>query len=212
MQKLVYNGSILLLLALAVFFVCEAASPRILKEPAATAARPPANAAWQGAAWQPAACPDENLDVLRLHIVANSDSAEDQRVKLLVRDMLLAHFAPANSLRQAEELLLDAGDDVLAAVGDVLLREGCAYGAQLRFGVMDFPARAYAGVLYPAGAYEALRVELGAAGGQNWWCVLFPPLCLVDIATADLPGTDELVFESDIAAYLKRLKAGHKKQ
>ncbi|MDL2258039.1 stage II sporulation protein R [Eubacteriales bacterium OttesenSCG-928-K08] len=152
---------------------------------------------------QAAQVEEEKQDVLRLHIVANSDDAEDQRVKLLVRDALLEGFSPANSLYEAESLLLKEGSGVLETVEEVLRQENCGYGAQLRFGQMEFPDRTYGDTFYPAGVYEALRVELGDASGQNWWCVLFPPICLVDIAVQDIEGTDELVFESDILNFLK---------
>lgn len=149
---------------------------------------------------------DNAPEVLRLHILANSDNAEDQRVKLLVRDALVKEFAPAGSLEEAEEVLLNGGGGVLETVNRVLQEQGCAYGAQLRLGVMEFPEKQYGNTTYPAGKYEALRVELGNAAGQNWWCVLFPPLCLVDIGVEDIPGTDELVFESDIVRLLEQWK------
>ena len=149
---------------------------------------------------------DNAPEVLRLHILANSDSAEDQRVKLLVRDVLIKEFAPAGSLQEAEEVLLNDGGGVLETVNRVLKEQGCGYGAQLRLGVMDFPEKQYGDMTYPAGKYEALRVELGNAAGQNWWCVLFPPLCLVDIGVEDIPNSDELVFESDIARLIEQWK------
>lgn len=198
MKPTFLNGTKLLLLAAAVLLFCEAANPQLLR---GAHAAEPALAAPSETEY---VHPEEFQEILRLHVVANSDSEEDQRVKLLVRDALLARFSPAHSLREAEELLLLGGEDVYAAVQEVLAAEGCAYGAQLRFGVMDFPDRDYGGVRYPAGAYEALRVELGGAVGQNWWCVLFPPLCLVDAAVQDLPDTDELVFESDLLALLRQ--------
>lgn len=143
--------------------------------------------------------------ILRLHIVANSDSAEDQRVKLLVRDALVREFAPAGSLAGAEDIVLKDGGGVLETVRRVLREQGSPYGAQLRFGVMPFPEKTYGDTTFPPGEYEALRVELGAAGGQNWWCVLFPPLCLVDAGVQDI-GTDKLVFESDIVKLIKEWK------
>ena len=149
---------------------------------------------------------DGTPEVLRLHILANSDSKEDQRVKLLVRDALIQEFAPAGSLKEAEKLLLNSGGGVLETVNRVLKEQGCGYGAQLRLGVMEFPDKTYGGTTYPAGEYEALRVELGNAEGKNWWCVLFPPLCLVDIGVEDIPGTDELVFESDLVKLMEQWK------
>lgn len=151
-------------------------------------------------------CEEETPGILRLHVVANSDGDEDQRVKLLVRDALIEQFSPSSSLKDAEQLLILHGDEIQNTVEDVLSEQGCGYGAQLRVGLMDFPEREYNGEVFPAGEYEALRVELGEAKGQNWWCVLFPPLCLVDSSVTELDYTDELIFESDIIAYLKKLK------
>ena len=145
-------------------------------------------------------------EILRLHVVANSNSDEDQRVKLLVRDALVKEFAPAGSKDEAERILLKDGGGVLETVQRVLHDQNCSYGAQLKLGVLDFPDRTYDGIVFPAGQYEALRVELGSAQGKNWWCVLFPPLCLVDAGVQDIPDSDKLIFESDIAKLLKEWK------
>ncbi len=134
--------------------------------------------------------------VLRLHVIANSDSDEDQRIKLAVRDALLKRFAPAGTLTKAEEILLSDGAALQEAVDEVLWENGCGYGGELRLGVAQFPDRTYKDAEYPAGEYEALRVVLGSGEGQNWWCVLFPPLCLIKEGVEDIPGTDEIVFES----------------
>lgn len=196
-KSILHLGQKLLMLCIAVVLCCEAVNPQLLRHTAAVSAS-------AGAPTSAELAPDEAQQILRLHVVANSDSEEDQRVKLLVRDALIQRFAPANSLAQAEELLLLGGGDVQSTVDAVLRQQGCGYNAQLRFGTMEFPEKSYAGVSYPAGEYEALRVELGAAAGQNWWCVLFPPICLVDIGVTDLPDTDELVFESDLLALLHK--------
>ena len=179
-------------IVLILFFYHEAVTPTILQS--------------TPAAQEAMLHQDGAPEVLRLHILANSDSKEDQRVKLLVRDALIREFAPAGSLQEAEEVLLNEGGGVLETVKRVLREQGCAYGAQLRFGVMGFPDKTYGDTTYPAGEYEALRVELGNAEGQNWWCVLFPPLCLVDIGVEDIPGTDELVFESDLLKLIEEWK------
>ena len=124
-------------------------------------------------------------------------------MKYLVRDALIQRFAPAQSKDEAEQVLLNDGSGVLETVYQVLQEQGCSYGAQLRLGVMEFPERTFGDTVFPAGEYEALRVELGTAEGKNWWCVLFPPLCLVDAGVQDIPDSDKLVFESDIARLIK---------
>ncbi len=129
--------------------------------------------------------PGADGEVIRLHIVANSDSSEDQRVKMLVRNEVLALaqlsddiMTPKNAAA-AEGILKKAGEPLLSAVRRVLEREGAGYDAQLVLGDFDFPGREYDGKLYPAGSYRALRIILGSGEGKNWWCVLFPPLCII---------------------------------
>lgn len=130
--------------------------------------------------------PERDGEVIRLHIVSNSDSEEDQRVKLLVRDEVLAlarlkdDIIYPESIAFAEHLLKMNGQIILQAVRRVLEREGMEYDAQLLIGDFEFPDREYAGMLYPAGSYRALRILLGKAEGKNWWCILFPPLCIIN--------------------------------
>lgn len=142
-------------------------------------------------------------DVLRLHILANSDSAEDQRVKLLVRDQIIRSLPATDSAAETEAYLLSHGAEILALVESILHENGCDYGAQLMLGVYEFPDRDYDGKLYPAGDYNALRILLGSGQGQNWWCVLFPPLCIVTVDEEPLPETDDIEFESSIAKWIR---------
>ncbi|MDO4573553.1 MAG: stage II sporulation protein R, partial [Clostridia bacterium] len=127
-------------------------------------------------------------EVLRLHILANSDSEADQRVKLLVRDAILAVMEPCGELAEAEAWLLANGRLVLETAERVRRENGFHYGAQLMLGESEFPDRVYGGTLYPAGSYYALRVVLGSGAGHNWWCVLFPPLCIVTADAEELPN------------------------
>ena len=132
-------------------------------------------------------------DILRLHIIANSDSEEDQRVKLIVRDELLRlerECFLGGTKDETKAGLMENGGEVLRLVERVLRENGFDYGAQLKLGVYDFPDREYAGRLYPAGRYEALRIVLGRGEGHNWWCVMFPPLCL-DAAVSSPQYTNE---------------------
>ena len=126
--------------------------------------------------------------VLRLHVKARSDSAEDQRVKLQVRDALLPFFENADTYADARTFLTKNGAALQAAAEQALRDAGVEYGATLALGRSMFPDRVYDGILFPAGEYDALTVTLGGGDGQNWWCVLFPPLCIVteDGGTVDL--------------------------
>lgn len=117
--------------------------------------------------------------ILRLHILANSDSSEDQAFKLLVRDAVVPIFEQSTSYADARTFLLTHGAALQETAERVLRENGCTYTVQLSLGTESFPDRIYDGVLYPAGDYDALCIRLGKAQGHNWWCVLFPPLCII---------------------------------
>lgn len=149
-------------------------------------------------------------ECIRLHVIANSDSAEDQAVKLKVRDAVLAcarESFTASDRDEAEEQLMDMGGSLDAAVNAVLAENGMDYGAYLAFGEFDFPDREYAGKTYPAGRYRALRVVLGDGAGHNWWCVMFPPLCLIETEDepAEFNGDGTLRFKSYIWDFIREV-------
>ena len=120
--------------------------------------------------------------VIRLHVLANSDSEADQALKLRVRDAVLAEaeelFVPGAGRAETEELLRAHLYDLAAAGAEVVGEAGYSYPVTASL-VHDywFPTKTYTDFALPAGAYTALRIEIGAGGGQNWWCVVFPPLC-----------------------------------
>jgi len=142
--------------------------------------------------------------VLRLHILANSDEATDQAVKLRVRDALLPLFERAESYADARAFVLDHGATLLRLCQQTLAACGVSYGVQLLLGESDFPDRTYAGILFPAGVYDALQIVLGAGAGHNWWCVLFPPLCVVTPDGAAPDPQAGFTFESDLLALLRK--------
>ena len=145
-----------------------------------------------------------NTGVLRLHVIAASDSEEDQSAKLAVRDAILPLFSKAESYADARAFLLSHGSEIQSAAEAALSARGLDYGVQLSLGRETFPDRTYGDLLFPAGDYDALCVRLGPAEGHNWWCVLFPPLCIVteDGAPVDLDGIET---ESWIWNWLKSL-------
>jgi stage II sporulation protein R len=128
----------------------------------------------------------------RLHVIANSDSAADQQVKLMVRDAVLETteegILNSQSAKEAEEYISEHLGIIEATANDTLEKNGFDYRATATVGVSHFPDREYQGVDYPEGNYEALRVVLGEGQGQNWWCVMFPPLCLSETG-ADVDET-----------------------
>ncbi|HHY37022.1 MAG TPA: stage II sporulation protein R [Firmicutes bacterium] len=141
-------------------------------------------------------------DVLRLHIRANSDAPEDQEVKMAVRDAVLKVLDPG--LRQAESaveacrLVEGQLEEIGEAARQELQRRGKEGRVTVSLGRTHFPARQYRGIAFPAGEYLALQIFLGEGTGSNWWCVLFPPLCLVDGTTARAAGAEgDLVEEGE---------------
>ncbi len=128
--------------------------------------------------------------VLRLHILASSDSVTDQAVKLRVRDAILAlegdRLAAASSREAACATVQADAAQIQETAESVLAAAGCIYGARMSVGVYPFPNRRYGGAFYPSGDYAALRVVLGEGKGKNWWCVLFPPLCILEVEDGDI--------------------------
>lgn len=120
--------------------------------------------------------------VLRLHILADSDSEEDQRLKLCVRDALLERsgelFGEADDLESAEEAALEALPEIVDIAEDTLRAQGCDSTVRAYLADMEFDERVYGNITMPAGKYRALRIEIGEAKGHNWWCVMYPPLCI----------------------------------
>ncbi len=149
--------------------------------------------------------------IFRLHIIANSNSAEDQAVKLEVRDAVLEYEAEnldAVSAAKTREELMTHGAELLDIIEGVLRSNGFDYGAQMLVGTFPFPDREYNGVLYPAGDYDAFRVILGDGAGENWWCVMFPPLCILKSDNGKINTDETIEFESVFVKLFKLLFGG----
>ena len=129
-----------------------------------------------------ARCAGIRREVLRLHVIANSDSEIDQQAKLYVRDQLLLAgaglFGGAVDAAQAEAVIAPRIAELEACARQALRDCGLEYGVHVTVEVDYFNTRSYEDVTLPAGRYQAVKVILGQGGGQNWWCVMFPPLCL----------------------------------
>ncbi len=143
--------------------------------------------------------------VIRLHILANSDSESDQDIKIKVRDMLLEKWGKKlmelGDSGKAWDALSNMIPDIQKDVNTFLQDLGADYKSNVKAGVYDFPEKDYDGVEFPEGRYHALKVELGAAAGHNWWCVMFPPLCLIgDNGEMSIEDYKELVKELDAEA------------
>ena len=137
-----------------------------------------------------AACDDLRQNVLRLHIIANSDSEADQAVKLLVRDKVLEQsadiFEGETELYRAEEKAVERLDEFCETAERVLSENGFSYGASAEIGDSYFETREYEDFTLPAGNYRSLIIRLGKAEGKNWWCVIFPAVCIPAAGEASL--------------------------
>ncbi|MGN1194833.1 MAG: stage II sporulation protein R, partial [Acutalibacteraceae bacterium] len=127
-------------------------------------------------------CQQISSQVLRLHVIANSDSKEDQELKLRVRDKILERsndiLKDANEKSTAQRKIADSLNELRLAAEDEIRKSGYTYPVRLELAKTDFPTRTYGNVTLPAGQYNAVRVIIGSGEGKNWWCVMFPPLCL----------------------------------
>lgn len=122
--------------------------------------------------------------VLRFRVIANSDTAYDEAVKIAVRNLILGDLEPVlrnvHSVPAARAVIARVLPTLRAEVAALLRHDGVSYRAALVVGVTTFPTKAYGTWVLPAGRYPALVVRLGEAEGHNWWCVLFPSLCFID--------------------------------
>ncbi len=127
---------------------------------------------------------DISNSVLRLHIVANSNSEIDQKLKLDVRDRIIKEtsklFASAKSPVEAISIAKSNLDTIIKIANNEIKGQGFDYTAIAKIGEFAFPTKTYGDISLPSGKYKALRIELGAAKGKNWWCVMYPPLCFAD--------------------------------
>ncbi|MBQ7820891.1 MAG: stage II sporulation protein R [Clostridia bacterium] len=139
--------------------------------------------------------------ILRLHVIANSDSDYDQDMKLAVRDAVLAELAclysenGVSSLREAKKAVDDNRERLVSAAKKAVFDYGGAYDVTLELGRELYPTKSYDNVTLPAGEYESLKIRIGNAEGKNWWCVLFPTLCLVQASRDE--SADTYVYEEN---------------
>lgn len=160
--------------------------------------------------------------VVRLHVLAHSDSAEDQAQKLRVRDAVLQVTTPllsaCRSQAEAERCLLEHREEILDAARQLLAAEGSERSVSLSLEREEYPERSYDSFCFPAGEYLSLRIGIGDAAGQNWWCCLFPPLCLgaasvskeaaedAFVTVGFTPSQYKVITESDRPVYRVRFK------
>ncbi len=147
---------------------------------------------------------NENLsdNVFRLHVISNSDSKEDQDLKYKVRDSLIEYMESLTSnINTKEEVIKIANahlEDFTNIAKRVIKDNGFNYDVKVEIGNFSFPTKQYGDISLPSGFYDALKVQIGEAKGQNWWCVMFPPLCFVDVTSGIVPEESKETLENNL--------------
>ena len=122
--------------------------------------------------------------LIRFHVIANSDSDKDQKLKLKVRDEVISYLQPklenSNSIEESEKIIKNEYKTLENIIKKVISKNGYNYIVKVGLEYSNFPAKQYSSVVLPAGKYKALRIIIGEGKGKNWWCVMFPPLCFID--------------------------------
>lgn len=133
--------------------------------------------------------------IIRLHVLANSDADYDQKLKLKVKDAIVTNmkdkFEKVSTKDEARELIYEQMDNMKRIAKEVIAKEGYDYDVSIYLGNCMFPTKVYGDMTFPAGEYEALRIDIGKAEGKNWWCVMFPPLCFVDGTYSVVPDSSK---------------------
>ncbi len=145
-------------------------------------------------------CADLRRNVLRLHVIANSDSEADQAVKLEVRDFILKEtenrIDDAADKDEVKKYFDDNSEHLTALVDGFLAEKGFSYTSSISLSHSYFETREYDGNTLPSGDYDALRITLGKGEGKNWWCVMFPPLCISAADGDELPAENYALMQS----------------
>ncbi|WAA09651.1 stage II sporulation protein R [Fervidibacillus albus] len=153
-------------------------------------------------------------EAIRLRILANSNSEQDQRIKREIRDLVNEQITEwvddLTSLEEAREVIIEHLDEIEDLSTSVLEREKVKQNVQVDFGKVAFPTKLYGQFLYPAGTYEAVLITIGEGNGANWWCVLFPPLCFLDFSSSSAIQDDPDESESSTEQHASGTKTTKK--
>jgi len=140
--------------------------------------------------------------IIRLHVVANSDTKLDQSLKLRVKDQIVTNLQGklkgVKNREQAKKIIAKNLGEIEQIAEKKMKSEGYDYKATAKLVHMDFPVKQYGDLTFPAGNYEALRVELGKAEGKNWWCVMYPSLCLIDSTYQIVPNNSKEMLKTSL--------------
>ena len=145
---------------------------------------------------------DISNSVFRLHVIANSDSEEDQILKYKVRDSLIEYMNElCLNISSKEEVISIAKmhkQDFIDIAKDTIMQNGYSYDVCIEIGNFYFPKKTYGDISLPEGMYDALKVKIGNAEGQNWWCVMFPPLCFVNVSSGIVPDDSKELMKEEL--------------
>lgn len=145
---------------------------------------------------------DISDSVFRLHVIANSDSKEDQELKYKVRDKVLEYMNLISKNCTSKEDVINLAkthqEEFKNIAQSVIKENGYNYNVNIYIGKYDFPTKTYGDISFPAGNYDCLRIEIGESQGQNWWCVMFPPLCFVDVTSGIVPEDSKSLMQNNL--------------
>ena len=154
---------------------------------------------------------DENKDIselqkdiagkiIRFHVLANSDSDEDQALKLKVKENVVKYITPllenSEDINETREILSKIRQEIINIAEETIKNEGYEYDVTAKITYCYFPTKAYGDVVLPPGEYEAFEIEIGEARGKNWWCILYPPLCFVDVTHGVVPDSSKQMLKN----------------
>lgn len=141
--------------------------------------------------------------IIRFHIVANSDSDEDQELKLKVKEAVVTYTSTllesSKSIEESEKLINEHYDEILSIARDTISENGYDYPVYCTMGYEYFPTRSYGNYTFPPGQYKAFQVKIGEAKGKNWWCVLYPPLCFIDMCHGTYGDYDDNILSQTLS-------------
>lgn len=150
-----------------------------------------------------AVCVNISNNIFRLHVIANSDSDIDQNLKYIVRDKVLEYINIISSEVSSKEEIVSLVNNNLFNIQNIAQQavydNGFNYNVNIQIGNFAFPTKKYGDITLPPGYYDALRIEIGEAKGQNWWCVMFPPLCFVDITSGIVPDESKEFMKENLS-------------
>lgn len=149
-----------------------------------------------------AICSNIADSVFRLHVIANSDNEADQNLKYIVRDSIINYINDISANASSKDDVIQITQKNLNEIESLALQtiknNGYNYTVKVSVGNFSFPSKQYGDITLPPGYYDALKIEIGEAKGQNWWCVMFPPLCFVDVSSGIVPDESKEIMKNNM--------------